>query len=256
LIQNADDNSYDTASGVKPTLDITLSPNHLRIDCNEIGFSARNVEAICKIGNSTKKDAENATRYVGEKGIGFKSVFKIADVVYIASRNYSFKFDKSGTLGMIAPVNSTFPAPGKRADCTSFHLSLSPECNKQELAQEVLALDARMLVFLRQLRQINIRIESSNGSPMTRSLSRLPDTTGPLGTTVILRQDTSIFRYLVSKHRVTGLPADPKRKDIHESEVLLAFPVNHKLEPKLEPQQVYAFLPIRDYGFQVRILIQ
>src|SRR6266487_3749256 len=148
LIQNADDNVYHTQSGIKPTLDITLYDDHLRVDCNEIGFSAQNVDAICKIGNSTKAGTENATRYVGEKGIGFKSVFKVADVVYITSRSYSFKFEKNGPLGMIAPIWTEFPIPAKRG-YTTFYLHLLPNCNRRELLKEILALDPRMLIFLR-----------------------------------------------------------------------------------------------------------
>lgn len=248
LIQNADDNVYHTPSGIKPTLDITLYDDHLRVDCNEIGFSAQNVDAICKIGNSTKAGTENATRYVGEKGIGFKSVFKVADVVYITSRSYSFKFEKNGPLGMIAPVWTEFPIPAKRG-YTTFYLHLLPNCNRRELLKEILALDPRMLIFLRQLRQININIEVKDNPPLSRALSRLPDTPGPLGSMVTLRQDFTIFKYLVFSHQARQLPREPKREGLSASQVLLAFPVADK-QPKLEPQQVYAFLPIRDYGFQ------
>jgi hypothetical protein len=67
----------------------------LCVDCNKGGFSPGNIEASCRVGQSTKKGGDNATRYVGEKGIGFKSVFKAADIVWIKSGHYSFKFDKS-----------------------------------------------------------------------------------------------------------------------------------------------------------------
>jgi HSP90 family molecular chaperone len=107
LIQNADDNSYERDT--LPQLNITYRNKCLQVDCNETGFSERNVEAICRVGYSTKAGADHATRYVGEKGIGFKSVFKVADVVWILSRGYSFKFDKNARLGMIAPVGQTFP---------------------------------------------------------------------------------------------------------------------------------------------------
>jgi hypothetical protein len=46
------------------------------VDRNEVGFSPQNVEALYGVGQSTKKGGDNATRYVGEKGIGFKSVSK------------------------------------------------------------------------------------------------------------------------------------------------------------------------------------
>lgn len=101
LIQNADDNKYE---GLSPTLDITYSNRTLRIDCNEIGFGRRNVETICSVGASIKAGLGNSTRYIGEKGIGFKSVFKVAHTVWIKSSHYSFKFDRREKLGMIAPI--------------------------------------------------------------------------------------------------------------------------------------------------------
>jgi hypothetical protein len=208
------------------------------------------VNAICKIGNSTKSEGDNSTRYVGEKGIGFKSVFKVADVVHISSKYYSFKFDKYARLGMIAPIWNDFPGD-VRLGYTSFYLQLSRKCDQNELVAELKSLDSRMLIFLRKLRQINITIESHPS--ITRTLSRPPDSVGPAGTTITLRQDTSVMRYIVIEHTVYNLPPEEKRQGTNSSELLLAFPISGS-EPALEAQQVYAFLPIRDYGFQVILL--
>jgi hypothetical protein len=97
----------------QPSVHFTYSNASLRVDCNEVGFSPRNVEALCRVGQSTKKGGDNATQYVGGKGIGFKSVFKAADVVWISSGPYSFKFDKSKQLGMIAPISTSQPQPNR-----------------------------------------------------------------------------------------------------------------------------------------------
>jgi hypothetical protein len=248
LIQNADDNSYEI--GIIPTLDITLYEDWLRVDCNETGFTPKNVEAICKVGNSTKAGAGNATRYVGEKGIGFKSVFKVADLVYINSRDYSFRFEKNGPLGMIAPIWSDFPANTKSGH-TSIYMHLAQDCNKKDLKREILLLDSRMLIFLRQLRRINIRVETASNVTQSRSLSRHPDVAIRSASVVTLQQDSKVSKYIVKNHTAKGLPLEPKREGVQESQILLAFPVNEYLEPQLEQQQVYAFLPIRDYGLQV-----
>jgi len=250
LIQNADDNSYNTASGTTPTLDITLYEDYLRVDCNETGFTPRNVEAICKVGNSTKAGVGNVTRYVGEKGIGFKSVFKVADVVYINSRDYSFKFEKNGPLGMIAPIWCDFPA-NTNSGHTTIYMHLANDCNKEDLKREILLLDSRMLIFLRQLRRINIRVETANNVTLSRSLSRLPDAPIRSAFVVTLQQDSKVSKYIVTNHTAKQLPSEPKREGVQESQILLAFPVQENLEPKLEQQQVYAFLPVRDYGLQV-----
>jgi hypothetical protein len=220
------------------------------VDCNETGFAPRNVEAICKVGSSTKAGVGNATQYVGEKGIGFKSVFKVADVVYINSCDYSFKFEKNGPLGMIAPIWCDFPTNTKSGHTTIF-MHLAHDCNKADLQREILFLDSRMLIFLRQLRRINIRIETAGSVTLSRSLSRFPDVPVRSASVVTLQQDSKIFEYLVLNHTAKRLPLEPKREGVQESQILLAFPVKEILEPKLEQQQVYAFLPVRDYGLQV-----
>mgnify|MGYP003476517447 CR=1 FL=1 len=79
LIQNAEDNQY--AQGTEPQLkfvlldnDPTHTPNSDGCLCvfnNEIGFQQVNIESISGVGQSTKKKYDG---YIGEKGIGFKSV--------------------------------------------------------------------------------------------------------------------------------------------------------------------------------------
>ena len=46
------------------------------LSSNDIGFMGDDVEAICAIGESTKKRKEG---FIGQKGIGFKSVFSVTD---------------------------------------------------------------------------------------------------------------------------------------------------------------------------------
>lgn len=62
FIQNADDNSY--ASGITPALEIRLDVTNriIEIRCNEVGFTLGNVQAICSVGESTKRNQEG---YIG-----------------------------------------------------------------------------------------------------------------------------------------------------------------------------------------------
>jgi hypothetical protein len=53
----------------------------LRLESNEDGFTAKNVEAICDVHKSTKAGESRSAGYIGEKGIGFKYLFKIADAI-------------------------------------------------------------------------------------------------------------------------------------------------------------------------------
>ena len=72
-VQNADDNIY--LENVEPTLTFILQDSGIIVLNNEQGFSAQNIRAHCDVGNSTKKGSNAG--YIGKKGIGFKSVFRV-----------------------------------------------------------------------------------------------------------------------------------------------------------------------------------
>lgn len=72
-VQNADDNVY--LGNVEPTLNFILMEGCIVVLNNERGFSGDNIRALCDVGNSTKK--EPSAGYIGKKGIGFKSVFRV-----------------------------------------------------------------------------------------------------------------------------------------------------------------------------------
>lgn len=82
-VQNADDNDYVVDA---PLLNITYFNDTILITSNETGFTNQNVQAICAISESTKTHRPDCT---GEKGVGFKSFFKIAVAIHIASRGFS-----------------------------------------------------------------------------------------------------------------------------------------------------------------------
>ena len=67
-----------------------------------------NVRAICNISRSTK--SRDTAGYIGNKGVGFKSVFKITATPIVHSNNWHFKFDSNDPeLGYIMP--RAVPAP-------------------------------------------------------------------------------------------------------------------------------------------------
>ena len=88
LIQNADDNDYKKS--VEPKIKFIIKSNELIIQNNEKGFKEENVRKLCRIGGSTKIKKSG---YIGEKGIGFKSVFMVSDEPHIYSNGFHFKFE-------------------------------------------------------------------------------------------------------------------------------------------------------------------
>ncbi|KAJ4243034.1 hypothetical protein NW757_011565 [Fusarium falciforme] len=218
--------------------------------CNETGFTKRNVEAICRIGKTSKVKSSAGRGYIGEKGIGFKSVFKVASTVWISSCEYSFKFEKERPLGMITPIWEQLPEDQLSKDApeggTSMRLQLSHDCDRRRLREEMTSFDPNILIFLRTLEQITLIVTDSNGYSK-RVLRRVREPNA----IKILENDKEIFHYATFTHSVPIMPYEPKREGITQSEILLAFPVQDT--PSLPTaHQVYAFLPIRSYGFNVR----
>ncbi len=90
LLQNA----VDSFSLVNGLLDIKIvaQEGYLVFMHNGEAFSQRDVEGLCDVGNGNKmKDIQK----IGYKGIGFKSVFRASNCVYIQSGEFCFKFDKA-----------------------------------------------------------------------------------------------------------------------------------------------------------------
>lgn len=98
LLQNADDCFY--SDDIVPSFTLTLTGHTLRVSYNEQGFSKDNVRAITAIGESTKKLLlSGEDKSIGEKGVGFKSVFGVAESVEIHSNGFDFVLtDKLPTI--------------------------------------------------------------------------------------------------------------------------------------------------------------
>ncbi|KAF8267008.1 hypothetical protein EI94DRAFT_1731509 [Lactarius quietus] len=245
FIQNADDNTY--ADDVTPSLNLRIEDSLVVFECNELGFSSDNVKAICDIGASTKTP-ENSTRgFIGEKGIGFKSVFTVANEVHISSGPYTFHFDRTAQLGMITPVwGSSYPL---KDGWTTFHLRLAPSENGTDLSAQLSGLRPTLLLFLRQLRSINVTVP---GAAQHGAL-QIHREDGPGEDLVSLKRiDDGVLRvekYVLVRHLAKTPAQEPGREGVEQSEIMLAFPVTEAKEPVIEMQEVHAFLPLRCYGF-------
>ena len=268
LIQNAEDNSYSiaTADSEAPFLAFKLYPDRIIIDSNEDGFSKSNIRAICSVGNSTKK---HSAGYIGEKGIGFKSVFKIAQKVHIQSGPFSFAFshtreDDDDGLGMITPYyeDAEELPMGVR---TRMALTLLDPTNFEELASEFRAVPDTFLMFLSRLQRLSIELYGPDNTHTATQYSKRETKENGLYTTFLARttvtgveESTSEQKYYTMKSDLHDLPFDDARKDkegnsIDRATVILAFPVDEHDEPVLKQQYTYAFLPLRRVGFKFLI---
>jgi len=187
VIQNADDNLYET--GVEPTLKLILSELEIEgvrsravlICNNEKGFQEKHVKAICSIGNSTKKIDEDST---GEKGIGFKSVFRITNCPFIFSNDYNFKLPEYEDIGdgaryvkYITP-HEIYEMPKKIQELRQNFSTVivlpidnsKPSANK--VKDMLLDIDAKTILFLRRLRKIEVEIEEKGMIKSKRVIER------------------------------------------------------------------------------------
>lgn len=111
LIQNVDDCEF--ANTEDHSLDIHFDFNHNKIVLryNEEGFTPFNVFAITGIAEAAKNVSAGKNE-IGEKGIGFKSVFGVTNTVLIRSGWFSFELHKENFTIPIASCQTHEYCPG------------------------------------------------------------------------------------------------------------------------------------------------
>jgi hypothetical protein len=278
LVQNAEDNVYKraTANGAKPYLKFTVYPNKIVIDSNEDGFTAANVKAICKIGESTKAREGAQQFFIGQKGIGFKSVFMVASKVHIQSGPFSFSFQhfpeestsskqspeqaetlknppRTSGMGLVTPVWE--PAEADLPDpLTRMTLTLLPELDHSRLLSQFDALPDTLLLFLNKLSEITIEKHNGTNTESTTFSRSLDGSCGRVTLRKVHRKGStvrppSLKQYHITRKTLTNLSPDEHR-DGNTAEVVLAFPLDND-EPIISPQQTYSYLPMGEFGFLV-----
>ena len=261
LIQNAEDNDYTKAeaAGDEPLTIFRLYPNEIIIDFNEDGFVEANVRAICSIGESTKRVSKGC---VGEKGIGFKSVFKVASKVHIQSEPFSFFFEHrygDSGLGMVTPIFETHHELPPKVR-TRLVLTLANPSEGKRIKQKFSDLPETLLLFLNKLKRIMVTRSDALGLVSEVTYSKQYDAVqhrATLTRTSVTHGITDASRhrvvsiYQIKSKLLINLPQHPTRRHSNEAEVVLAFPLDSHSVPITQQQHVFAFLPMRKAGFSV-----
>jgi hypothetical protein len=254
LVQNADDNDYPKSA--EPEISFRLSADCIVVQNNEIGFNDRNVQALCRVRQSTKKKQKSAG-FIGEKGIGFKSVFTATDRPEIHSNGYHFRFDRtdeSHVLGFVVP--HWCDDGGHPQEVTTIVL---PAKKDSAFTNEKLAeLSDELLLFLRKLRKISVfdQIDGVIRKFRRRDVSGIVCLTSESEKLGGLQPDVTERRYKYVEHSYsTADLKEEKRPEVEGASIVLAFPLAEDRSAAADSsQQLYAFLPVRDYGF--RFLVQ
>ena len=271
LLQNADDNHY-TRAGVVPSISFHVYPHQIVLECNEDGFDERNLHAICTIGESSKKAANQD--YIGEKGIGFKSVFMVASKVHIQSGALSFSFQhthRDSGLGMVCPRWEE-PDEGLDPEITrmTLHLLRDEDGSVQErvradINDQFSDIQETFLLFMKNLKKVEIAFygqQAQRLSMTTYAIEATTITNRHIITKSTVAVDTSVTQEVKHFHRTdyraAGIPSRDNRNCVEGgatfgphsmSQVCLAFPLSEDLVPIVEPQKLFAFLPVREVGF-------
>ena len=163
--------------------------------------------------------------------------------MHIASGEFTFRFEKKHELGRLTPIwdDDKAATPG----WTTFELELSANTDLEDLVTSLKDLHS-LLLFLRTVHLFEITIDGrssllqkicSGGVTTIRCTGNLSEE---------LCDNYLVFDYIFKPYQ-----GEPKRKDIHESTITLAFPVTEDMTPVERDQEAYAFLPLRPYGFGV-----
>jgi hypothetical protein len=244
ILQNAEDNSY--APGVLPEIRFILTEKAILVQNNELGFAEENVRSLCSVAKSTKTQRIG---YIGEKGIGFKSVFKVTDEPYISSNGFSFSLplhDPQTNLGYIVPVWHEKVPGGIKPNWTNILLPLTQK-GKLE-APKVADIQPSLLLFLKKLRRIEIH--DATGTCTNRIYREGEDNNVQISSNA----GTDHWRVLSRVLQVPTTFTEEKRVGVLSVEIVLAFPlVEDGTANASFEHSVYSFLPIRSFGFRFAI---
>jgi len=252
LIQNAEDNEYVVTN---PSLSFSLikedptgsdgATGALIIENNEVGFSEANMDAICSVGSNFKQKIKG---YIGEKGIGFKSVFNITRTPHIFSNNYQVRFpDKIPKLGLgyIVPEWVDIIPDGIDLDKTTIILPLNnPKYDFQKVGDMMSQFVPETILFLEKIRNLRFSVEGEYETSISKTienevLARLDIVTAVGGQETESKKEYLIYtkNYL----RPIDLLIDG-REQVMDRDITIAFPIGNNLSDGA----VFVYLPVLD----------
>ena len=218
---------------------------------NETGFREKHVQALCRVGKSTKKKAQG---YIGEKGIGFKSVFRITKCPYVFSNGFQFclpEHDEETGLGYIVPRWVADPPAGVTESETTIILPIN---GGEEVVQTVVDalrdIAPETILFLKKLKSIEISVhlpEDEYEVVIEKRIQAVSGESKQVELTYFRRNGADDEVLESSLYWVTEVefpkPADvqhEKRAGIESRTVSVAIP----LGPNVHEGKLFAYLPV------------
>ena len=215
------------------------------------------MDSLCDLAVSTKKGDASKT---GENGLGFKSIFKIADTITVHSGDYHLKFDASwgDGLGMIIPqwVDGPYECDSDLGDVltgTLLDLHFKDQEDIGDISSFFRSFDFTFLLFTRNLEEVSISDRSEDRDFIVSGRLRHVDQKQHMSRISVRTNGKSVtWHFCTFESQVKDVPTNVWRPGQTSSIVRLAFPYSKSGKPLLLACNTFAFLPIRDYGFEVR----
>jgi len=162
LLQNAEDTKATQVS-------FRQYSDRLEFLHNGCPFTKSNLQSLCDIGLSDKKEIKNA---IGKFGIGFKSVFTICNSVKLYSKSLEHPEDYIANIieNYVDPTNIIFDWNNDTLYTTKFvfpynskeFYDSSNEKLKNEVAEKLKELGTNVLLFMKNIKEIHYSININN----------------------------------------------------------------------------------------------
>ena len=176
LIQNVDDCDYSDPSNCELDIKFDSASGKIILKYNELGFAPSNVFAITGIAEAAKNISSDKVE-IGEKGIGFKSVFGVADKVSIKSGWFSFEIEKEN-FTIPVPKYEDFSERVEGTELTLFLDKLRVESIYKQFAEQycknTAILNKNPLIFLNKLTKLRFYFDSFRNLEFTTTRNNIP----------------------------------------------------------------------------------
>lgn len=259
LLQNADDASL---SEQENAVCFWLKGNTLLFSHGGRPFDEQDIDAICDNAQCTDVRKKEDIEKIGYKGIGFKSVFVVANKVTIVSGDYSFRFDQNYSRWQevnqsnrrcpwqLVPIwTEPHELPSEfrlNRNSVNFFLSLRSGLDLSTPFDLVLK-DPKVLLFLRHVHKITINFNGQVKTihrSMQEAICSIHIDNVLSSRWVMERYLTEVPSTLQEKMQRMGTHECPaKLKRVKETQLTFAARVmNKKLNPLLS-SPLYCYLP-------------
>ncbi|MDD5034679.1 MAG: hypothetical protein PHE55_07945 [Methylococcaceae bacterium] len=242
VLQNAEDALARRLEGSPAgSVQFHLHPDRLEIRHNGVPFTEFDVTGICGIGEGTK--ADDYTQ-IGKFGIGFKSVYAYSFFPQIHSGDEDFEIRRFVEPHAITSVDSNdtliilpFDQPDKRPEW-AFREDVPAADVVEEIAEALLKLSVRTLLFLRHIEDIKFELPDGTSGQFIRNSKNVTTCNG-LRKLELRNQDEYFEEWLIFSRDVEVREGEKS----HKVTVEVAFLVKDGSVIKANNTQLVVFFP-------------